>query len=226
MKTALYLINFILLVAIVVMAKQSKALQRSKAETPRTVLESADPVLEAVEKKQQKTLPTKQIIQKSIFHVERKEGTTEVSSKDLETKIKDDKSYILRGVIGFGELTAVIAVEQKVPKSPKTKRPRVTRGKTAPKAAEKLYVVGDTIEGSGYKLKSIHSGEPSYVILVQGSSELKISMYSDESKEIAKKSLQGINDHLKKQEKSRPKKPSVPRVIKKKTPAKTPERVI
>lgn len=234
MKAILYSINLFLLSLIVLFIGNIKELKNKDLNIQKNIFESADPKVEEFAQIQRSNTPSDTIVQRSIFHIERREPVTkEVSTKELEAKVIDNKNYILTGIVQFGNSVAMIAVEEKQAPSKRVKTPRIPSIK-AKATTSKMYMLGEQIEGSNYKLKSINAAE-SFVILSDGQNELKLESNSERAKEIARNRRERLNQ-LKKLT-PQPKAPAAKKTIppkrdnqqqKGRVPAKvkTPERVI
>ena len=225
MKLILYSLNALLLIAIVALAKHVKNFEGSPFESQMFIAEAGDPVMETVKLANIPTIPSEQISTRSVFHPERTNVIKrEVTAEELEKKVKNEMAFILKGIASVGEDFAFIIAEEK--KAVQKNRPRIPqpRTNTQSKTEIKMYKVGDTVEGSSYKVKEIavdENGE-SFVTLQSGSSTLKLMKNDDQAKEHAKKTRASISQQLQRQ-RQRTKPPIVTPKKSPKTPKKQPK---
>ena len=228
MKVIFYGVNLLLFVIIVLLLSNIKSLKNKDVSQAVPIIESAEPVVEKMQRMKISNLSSDGIVQRSVFHQSRQGVViTNVSNEDLEKKIKDNKTYILTGLIQAGEAVAFITVEEEKKQSKRARVPRLPQ-KTHSTSQSVAYKLGDTIQDSAYKLKEINTVK-AYVILQTGSHEMKLSIFDDKAKELAKTKREALNVQKKRTQKlPTPKKP-----LNKQTPnnrkppkVKTPAKVI
>lgn len=232
MKALLYSLNFFLSLLVLLVIGELKSLKNKDTSVQDPIIESAEPQIEELQQRQVRKIPSDSIIQRSIFHVERKEHVVkELSQEELDKQIVDNKDYILTAIIKFGEAVAMIAVEEK-------KRPNVPRVTSSQKNVNpsKMYMLGEKIEGSNYKVKNINAHE-SYVIISNGSRDIKLETNNEKARDIAQTQRDILNQAKIREQRSKaptntrppssaPKSNNKNRKDRKPSGAKVPERVI
>ena len=177
MKAIFYGANFVLLVLVLSLVTQLKSLKSPETSSELAPIVSGDPEVEAFKKPKKRVVSYSVIPLKSIFHKDRKMPPKEEPKVNELLKQMNSKVYLLRGIVKVGEKVAIISVLDKDQAESKS-----FLEKNRDKVSGDIYRVGQTLNNSLYKLKSIHLGENPYVTLSFNGKEKQVYQFAAQNR--------------------------------------------